>query len=226
MEAGKAANPGSFQSRGEMPAQRAPWYRRLAFWRAAAGMALALVLACAAVMFEFASEMSHRSSHYRLRIAQLYNRIDRMRGEIVTADRRLAGMRSEVAAREDLNRILASPDTQLMRLASPGNHSAGTSGLIAISKRLRSAVVEVAGLPALPPGQTYAVWWMLKQGGTARAAQFQTDVEGRASVIARLPAREDVIAGTIVTVESENSADRPTASVKLRSLTLKTEATR
>jgi hypothetical protein len=226
MEADKAANPGTFSARGEMPAHRTPWYRRVGFWRAAAGMALALVLACAAVVFEFASEMSHRSSHYRLHIAQLYDRIDRMRGKIVTADRRLAGMRSEVAAREDLNRILASPDTQLMRLASSDNHSAGTSGLIAVSKSLRSAVVEVAGLPPLPRGQTYAVSWMLKHGGTARAAQFQTDVEGRGSAIVKLPPREGVIVGTIVTVESEESADRPIASVKLRSVTLKAETTR
>jgi hypothetical protein len=189
-------------------------------------MALALVLACAAVTFELASEMSHRSSHYRLRVAQLHNRIDSMRGQIETADRWLANRRSEVAARDDLNHILASPDAQLIRLAS-ADHNTGASGLIAISKSLGNAVVEVAGLPVLSAGQRYTLWWVLKHGGRMRAAQFQTDAEGRASVVARLPPREGVIATAIVVIESENSAAaRSTKLVKLKSVALKAEATR
>jgi hypothetical protein len=225
MKAGKAEYPNSCQWRGETPARRTAWYSSLGFWRAVAGMALALVLACVVITFEFASEMSHRSSHYRLRVAQLYNQINHMHGQIVMAERRLAGLHSEVTARDDMNRILASSDAQLIKLASP-EHGGGSSGLIVVSKRLGSAVLEVAGLPVLPPGQSYALWWVLEPGVTVRAAQFQTEAEGRASVIAKLPPRESPITSTIITVESENSADRPTASVKLKSAALKAEATR
>src|ERR1700730_4896529 len=112
------------------PPRAAGWYRRVGFWRALAGMALALALACAIVALETSSELTHRSASYHRRLVQLVARIKQMRGEMATADRRIAGMRNEAAVRERLGHILAAPDTRLIRLGAP--RASGPSGLVAI----------------------------------------------------------------------------------------------
>jgi hypothetical protein len=198
------------------PPRAAEWYRRVGFWRALAGMALALALACAIVALETSSELTHRSASYHRRLVQLVARIKQMRGEMATADRRIAGMRNEAAVRERLGHILAAPDTRLIRLGAPG--AAAPSGLVAISQNLASAVCEVSNLPPAKAGQSYMLWWTAERRGPIKAAQFQTAADGRATVIAQLPGRDNPSAA-IVTVQPDDGPDKPTGPVKLKGQT-------
>jgi hypothetical protein len=196
----------------DAPPRAAKWYRRVGFWRALAGMALALALACAIVALETSSEMMHRSASYHRRLVQLVARIRQMRGEMATADQRIAGMRNEAAVGDRLGRILAAPDARLIRLGAPG---AGPSGLVAISRDLASAVCEVSNLPPARVGQSYMLWWMVEQRGPVKAAQFQTTADGHATVIAQLPGRENPSAA-IVTVQPDDGTGKPAGAVKLK----------
>jgi hypothetical protein len=202
----------------------AKWYRRAPFWRAVAGMALAITLGCIAVALETSFELSDSSARYHRRISQLSLRINRMRGEIASADRELASMRTEVAARDSLNRIRAAPDASFLRLAPPIPGETATA-LVAISRHLGRAVLEVSGLPPPRPAQTYILWWMLDGGASMKAAVFHTGADDRATIIAQLPTHGSIAAG-MVTVEPESGADKPSGAVKLKGVTRKAEVKR
>jgi hypothetical protein len=203
IEASESERMEPAQTPGGTPAP--PTQRRLAFWRAVAGMGLAFALACAIVALEFGSELSHRSQHYRNRISSLSSRLKAMRGEVANADRELAEMRTAVVTRDELNRILAAPDARLIRLI-PAEHehftgtpSSAPHGLIVMSRKLGRAVFEVAGLTPLAAGQRYTLWWMVEKHRAVKAAQFMTAGDGRATVAAAMPPEKTAIEECIVT---------------------------
>lgn len=205
---------GAIDDVGELAATESPisgpWYTHAGFWRAVAGMALAIAAACIVVTLEISSELSSRSASYHRRIHQLSSRL-------ATADQKIAAMRGEALARDSLTRILAASDVRLMRL-SPIDGAAKASATVAISRKLSRAVLEVQGLPPTPAGQTYRLWWTLEHGSTVAAAQFQTRIDWGAIVSAQLPSGGDSIAAALVTAEPEKAPGRPTGTVKLRSL--------
>jgi len=207
------------------PGNLSPWYTHARFWRAIAGMALALALASVIVMLEISSELSYRSATYHRRIQRLSSRLQQMRGEIATADQRIAKMREDAVARDTLNRILAAPDVRLMRL-EPGDAdaktqaktNAKTKAMIAMSRKLSRAVLEVEAMPPTPPGRIYRLWWTLDGGAVVAATQFQTRLDWRATVPARLPSSGGAISGALVTSELETDAGKPRGVVELKSV--------
>jgi anti-sigma-K factor RskA len=202
-----------------------PWYARARFWRAVAGMALAIAIACIIVTLETSSELSYRSATYRRRVHQLSLSLQRMRGQIATADQQLATMRGSVLVRDNLNRILAASDVRLLRL-QPVDSGTKTIATIAVSRKLSRAVLEVEGLPPAPPGQIYRWWWTLERGTMVAAAEFQTTIDSRAMVPAQLPPGQDAVAGAVVTAESGSAAEKPRGAVKLKSAPPKASARR
>jgi hypothetical protein len=197
------------------PASAAPRYRRVSFWRAIAGMAFALAIACAIVAVESSFELFRRSDHYNHRLTYLASRVRQMRGEIASADRELASMRVEVAARDDLARVLAAPDARLIKLAPP-DRASSASGLLAISKKLDHAVLQVSGLPQPARGSGYHLWLLGEKGETFHAAQFQPDAQGEAIVATQLPPHEASIAASEVTVEPATGSSKPTGAIQLK----------
>jgi anti-sigma-K factor RskA len=197
------------------PASAAPRYRRVSFWRAIAGMAFALAIACAIVAVESSFELFRRSDHYNHRLTYLASRVRQMRGEIASADRELASMRVEVAARDDLARVLAAPDAQLIKLTPPYRASSA-NGLVAISKKLDHAVLQVSGLPQPPHGSGYHLWLLVEKGEPLDAAQFQIDAQGGAIVATQMPPREASIEASEVTVEPATGLSKPTGAIQLQ----------
>jgi hypothetical protein len=190
-----------------------PWYRRVSFWRAVAGMALAIALGCAVVVIETASELSSSSSRYHRRLSLLGSRVSRMQTEIANAEQQLSAMRAEQAARTSMNRILSAPDAMLLRLGS-NPHAATPHGLVAVSKKAGNAMLEVVGLPSAADG-AYVMWWLPSQGRPVKAVQFQPGADQRVSVIAEMPPRGARIAGVIITREAGKSTDKPVGVVML-----------
>src|SRR5437588_12985418 len=85
-----------------------PWYRRVSFWRAVAGMAVALALGCAAVALEVASELSSSSRTYHRRLDLLGSRVSQMRAHIASIERQLSAVRAENVTRNKMNHILSA----------------------------------------------------------------------------------------------------------------------
>jgi hypothetical protein len=197
-------------------AHRAPWYRRIALWRAIAGMALALALASLAAMVETSSDLSLRSAAFHRRLSQMTSRMARMRARLEYEDRELLAMRGEIVARDTLNAILSQPDAALIRLKAQSRDSAAT-GIVVISGKTRRAVLEVAGLPPLAAGQCYALWWTPQKGDPVKAVQFFIGNDGRASVQAQPPPGDEAVAAAFVTAEPDPAPAIPSGAIKLKS---------
>jgi hypothetical protein len=213
-----AAGPGPQPNRGTSDSASA-WYRRVGLWRALTGMAIALALASAMVALEMSSELLQRSSYYHHRLLRLTGHIHEMRGQIDTADRQIADMRDDAAARQDLPTILAASDVRLFRLNPPAG-GAG-KGFVAMSRKVGNAVIEVTDLPQLNVEQNYTLWWISARRAPSRAADFRVAADGHATAAAKLPAPEDEVKAALVTVETDVSRATPAGSIKLRGVAAK-----
>jgi membrane protein implicated in regulation of membrane protease activity len=198
------------------PAKRPPWYRRVGFWRAVAGMALAIALASAIVTAEFSTQLLQRTRHFHHRLNQLTSKLTTMRGKIASADREIAGMRITVEIDDSLRRILAEPDARIIRLAPPGQTSQRV-GVIAFSPALRRAAIEIAGLTASPAGNSFSLWWTRgKHGPPLWAARFSAGAGGKAGLMIALPAADQTINGAMITADSSATKDQPQGATILQ----------
>jgi hypothetical protein len=183
------------------PPAAPPWYRRVAFWRAVAGMAVAIALGCAAVAAEFSTELLSRTHRDHTRIRQLSSNLTRMRDEVAATDRQLAVMRGTAAVRDRFGQLLAASDARLIRLAAPGHILAAGDGVIALSGRLKGAAIELSGLPTPPADRVYQLWWTMDRRGAVRAEPLSPNPLGQAAMVLDLPAHDEAIAGAAVTLE-------------------------
>ena len=209
-EQATSAEPADVRAGAASPRE---WYRRVAFWRAMAGMAFASALACAMVAAEFSSALVAHTQHYRDRLRQLSSNISAMRGRVATDDREVAGMRMAVAMDDNLGRILAEPDARLIRLTAPGRPSQST-GVIAFSPGLRLAAIELAGLPQPATGGAYNLWWTRSKHGPIMAAHVRPGTAGEAVLMIALPANE-VVEGAVITADSSAAIEKPNGAVVL-----------
>jgi hypothetical protein len=196
-------------------AKRSPWYRRVAFWRAVAGMALAIAIASAMVTAEFSTALLERTRHFHYRLHQLSTNLDTMRGKVASADREIAGMRLTVEIDDDLRRILAEPDARLIRLAPPGRASQ-TTGVIAFSPALHRAAMELAGLPVIATGDQMNLWWTRSKRTPIIAAHFIPKAPGKAVLMIALPTADETIEGAMITVDSTAGGSKPESTPILK----------
>lgn len=218
MEAGKAGNfdreSSAVSSAPPAAAKAERWYRRVSFWRAVAGMAFAIALACAMVAAEFSSALITRASRYHQRLRQLSSNLSAMRGKIANADRELAGLRTAAEVDDSLRTIIAQPDARLIRLQAPGR-AAAPNGIIALSPSLRRAAVALAGLPARGGATVLTLWWTRGQRPPLRAARISIGAANRAGLVVALPDGAAAITGAIVTTDADPATAKPSASIVL-----------
>jgi hypothetical protein len=196
-------------------ASASPWYRRVAFWRAVAGMAFALAIACAVVAAEFSSALIARTRHYQARLRQLSSNISAMRGKIAHADREIAGMRTAAEVDDSLRRIIAEPDSRLIRLEAPAP-AAAPNGVIAFSPGLRRAAIEIGGLPVVSGGSAYTIWWECGKRGPLKAARIGLGATDKAALVIALPSASEIIEGAMVTTDSLATIAKPSGDIVLK----------
>src|SRR5215472_15842739 len=97
-------------------ADLAPWWRRIAFWRAVAGMAIAAALAAVIVLAEFTDAMRHRMTHYLPREATLSETVKDLRRRISSTERQRATSAEGVSADEILKRVISAPDLRIIKM--------------------------------------------------------------------------------------------------------------
>ncbi len=221
-----AAQPQRSQPERSINAEGAPSPRRdsAALWRALAGMAISLALACLIVMLEFTGQAASRADRMHRHAEALRARIARLEGEVVAERARIATAHREVAAAEELRAILRAPDVGLLALAPPlapgataarnaavapgaraadgqGSPGAGVSrrprATLALAPRERRAVLIVAGLRAAANDTLFVLWWGAAHRAPVRAAEFRTAADGSALVAAALPAGLEVTAAMV-----------------------------
>lgn len=191
-----------------------PWWRRPLFWRAVAGMGLAVALAALIVLAQFSRVLSHRTTNYLRHLHAMNQTVQQLKRRIVSAERRSATVAERASADETLKRIVAAPDLRTIKLTgADGAREAGArvrlpSGTLAMSAAQRAAVLQVAGISAAAKGTVYRVWWEEKRRPETLAAEFIPDSDGKATVPMPMPPQE----ASRVTVTRELGTDAPKPS--------------
>jgi hypothetical protein len=191
-----------------------PWWRRPLFWRAMAGMGLAVALAALIVLAEFSRVLSHRTTNYLRHLHAMNQTVQQLKRRIVSVERRSATVAERASADETLKRIVAAPDLRTIKLTgADGSKAAGArvplpSGTLAMSAAQRAAVLQVAGIRAATKGTVYRVWWEEKRKPETLAAEFIPDSDGKATVPMPMPPQQ----ASTVTVTREVGTDAPKPS--------------
>ena len=201
-------------------AQITPWWRRVLFWRAIAGMGLALALAALIVLAEFSRLLSHRTANYLRHLRAMNQTVQQLKHRMVAVERRNATVAERASADEALKRIVAAPDLRTIRLSGPDTAKVASpvvlvpSGTLAISVAQRAAILQVAGVGAATKGTVYRVWWEAKRKPETLAAEFIPDSDGKATVPMPLPPQD---ASTVtVTREAGTAAPKPSGALVLK----------
>jgi hypothetical protein len=198
----------------------APWWRRPLFWRAVAGMGLAVALAALIVLAEFSRVMSHRTTNYLRHLHAMNQTVQQLKRRILSAERRSATVAERASADEALKRIVAAPDLRTIKLTGPdrakpaGSRVQGPSGTLAMSVAQRAAILQVAGIGATAKGTVYRVWWEEKRKPETLAAEFIPDSDGKATVPMALPPQEALT--VTVTREIGTHAPKPSGATVLK----------
>jgi hypothetical protein len=199
---------------------RPKWYVRIGFWRAVAGMAVAIALAALIVLAEFSQLLTHRTSHYARRMAALNQTIQQLRRRISSAERRSAAVAERNSAAELLRRVVSASDLRTVKLVDPtgarkGDKAMdGASGTLAISNSQGAAVLEVTGVSPVAKGGVYRVWWQEKHRPDTLAAEFVPDQEGKATVPMQPPPRTASM--VMITCEPGTDGTKPTRLAVLK----------
>jgi hypothetical protein len=194
-----------------------PFWRRVAFWRALAGMGFAFAVGAVIVAAEFSSILVHRTHSMGRRISRLNSETRRLKTRAGAADQKLAAMREAVAADMALKRILTAPDVRLIKLApsGPAPATAGASAVIAISDASKSAMLQTGGLAPSPKGRVYRLWWILRHGAPVAAGQFRAAAGGEATVIIAPPPKG--FAAAAIFDENHSAPGAPAGAPVLKS---------
>jgi hypothetical protein len=188
-----------------------------ALWRAVAGMALSVALACLIVMLEFTGQAAQRAARMHRRADSLLSKVSRLDAEVVAERVRIAAARHELAATEALRVLLHARDVAMLLLSPPaaGGHSAAAAqhpvAMLAIGPEEHRAVLMVTGLKPPAADTTFVLWWSASHGAPIRAAEFRTAADGSALVTAALPPIPGV-AAAMVTAERAATADTTKAA--------------
>lgn len=219
---------GAVVSEAEPPERRStPQHGRdtAALWRAIAGMAVSVALACLIVMLEFAGESNRHADRIHRRVQALSARVSRLNGQIASARARAMAANRELQAGQALREILRAPDAVMLalgpaQLQAGAASKAGTSfagaekaaaGTLVLSAHEGRGVLIVSGLKPSAAGDNFALWCAGSHGTPIRAARFRAAPDGSALVTFALPAATGVSSAAVVAEESAGAEDSPAA---------------
>jgi anti-sigma-K factor RskA len=185
------------------------------WWR---GMTAAAAVA-ALVLLVYNQVLTKRAhlaeTRHQARMESLNGTVSHLRSELATAQTETATLRNVLEERARLDRVLMSPDLQITRLG-PAGPATGAGGVVALSHASRAAMVQAFGLPPTPPGKSYELWWITKQGGPSKAGLFLARKGHTAVAPAAMPPAGERVMLAAVTLEPAGGVDKPTGAIYLK----------
>ncbi len=128
------------------------------------------------------------------------------------AEMELGAARAGAADREAVLAIVTGPDVQQVDL--DGQPLAPHASARALWNDTADMVFVTAGLPALPAGDIYQLWFMLPDAPVS-AALVEPDADGHATVIFRVPGTVTLPATMAITVEPSGGMPAPSGDIYL-----------
>jgi anti-sigma-K factor RskA len=190
-------------------------------WRAIAGMSLAAMIATVMVAIEFTRNLSGEVAYHGRVADELARRNHSLKHQLALSQRKLElAETSDSETRANLTRILLSADAKAVRLGptpmQPGANAPQARGLVIISAKTNGAAMHVSGLPQLPAGRVYELWWIGAKGGPVSAGLFRPGPRGEASMTTTLPPAGDELLASAVTIEPDGGVPKPTGPTVLK----------
>ncbi|MBF6561011.1 MAG: anti-sigma factor [Candidatus Binataceae bacterium] len=180
-------------------------------WR----VATAIATAAAIVLAVLTADLANRQQIAESRMASLEQQSRTLVGLLREGKNEVIALRSQLAAQGQLTRAVLAPDARMIRLG-PLAPAPNAAGLVAVSAAGNHAVLQVAGLPAPPPGKEYELWWIGAKSGPVKAALFVPGIQGAATVASTLPPAGEQLLASAITLEPAGGVDKPTGAMYLK----------
>jgi DNA-directed RNA polymerase specialized sigma24 family protein len=185
------------------------------WWR---GVAL-VALSAAVLLFAYDRIISNRARRNEVRqleqLESLNWQLNNLRADVTSAQMQAQLLRSEVDAQEKFDRLLMSPDVQVIRLVAAGS-ARGAAGLIASSYGAHTAMVQALGLPAAPEGRTYVVWWVTRHSGAVKAGMLSPRPDQPAMAPLSMPPSGPRVVLATITLEAAGGTEEPGGPIYLK----------
>ena len=152
-------------------------------------------------------------------VANLYGQIDGLRATVDAAtglaertNVELGAARTAATEREAVLAIVTGPDVQ--RLVLEGQPLAPRASARALWNSMADMVFIATGLPALPAGDVYQLWFVLPDTPMS-AAMVEPDADGDATVLLEVPDSVTLPVVMAMTVEPAGGVSAPTGNLYL-----------
>ena len=133
---------------------------------------------------------------------------DRERGARGRLERELVAQRDAIATRDSLLALVLAPEVRTARLTATGS---APSVRVYWNRARNTVVLTASALPRAASGRTYQLWGIAPGGPPVSLGTFDTDVEGRARAVLRIPAGTTMEVAAI-TDEPAGGSPQPTTT--------------
>ena len=184
-------------------------------WLVGAALAAGVALLMTVIADRSARQLTATQHAAEAEIAALDDRARDLGLQLTQRNRELTSLRDQLATASQMTRAVLAPDLHMIKL-QPMPPAPAAAGLVAMSASRGRCVVEIAGLPPLPPDKTYELWWIGSKSGPVRAALFNPGPRGGATVSPGMPPEGETILASAVTLEPAGGLDKPTGAMYLK----------
>jgi len=204
-------------------------------WQIVAGLATAAAVILMVFAFQQSVRLATSTSQFRRQIAKLNGQVGEMMTELAAADGQLAllnselenrvrlthillspeGLRVELEGSTFLTRVLLAPDANVVKLR-PLRRAGGATGMLTVSTRAGTAILETSGLPPNPPATAYELWWIVAPRTPIRPSVSRAESDRDAIVLASLPPSGVPLVAGAVTLEPANGSELPSGPMYLK----------
>jgi hypothetical protein len=147
-------------------------------------------------------------------VRRLSSELQGVRRQAAALGRQLAEVRGENLRMARALEIIAAPGVQTVSLSGLGP-TPRAAGHTYVNPEARKALFYAYGLPPLPPGKTYELWF-IDPTGPVPAGVFAVDPRGMASLEVDNVAPTQRILAWAVTIEPRGGVPKPTGAMVLK----------
>jgi len=204
-------------------------------WKTVAAVSMAAAAALLLFAYQQSVQLNTSTSQFRHEIVKLNGQLGEMvtqlaaaHGEVAVLHQELEdrvrlshillspeGLRVELEGSKFLTRVMLAPDANVVKLR-PLRRAGGATGLITISPRAGTAILETSGLPLSPANFTYQLWWIAARRTPIKAAVFRVEDDRDAIVLATLPPKGVPLVASAVTLEPASGSELPRGPMYLK----------